>query len=194
MKKIFALTACLILIGAVANAQSIRLGAKAGANLNKVSGKAFDEEYDLGYHVGAFVDIGLAGKIGIQPEVLWNQVNTKRASGTDPVLNDWQDNTGDIQLNYLTIPVLLRFNVLPVLALQVGPQFGILLNKDENLWDNGRQAFKSGDFSLAGGASINLKALRVYGRYNIGLTNIKEVNNQDNWKSEQIQLGVAFSL
>lgn len=194
MKKICALAVCLFTLGVVANAQSLRLGVKAGANLNKVSGKAFNEEYDLGYHVGGFVDIGIGPMLGIQPEVLWNQVNSKRASGTDPVLNNWQQNTGDIQLNYLTIPVLLRFNVLPVLALQVGPQFGILLNKDDNLWNNGRQAFKSGDFAIAGGASVNLKSIRVYGRYNIGLTDIKEVDNQDSWKSEQLQLGIALSL
>jgi hypothetical protein len=89
---------------------------------------------------------------------------------------------------------LLRYNVGSLLTLNVGPQFGILLNKNETLWNNGKEAFKSGDLALVGGATVNLKMLRVYGRYNIGLNNLNDVGTQDKWKSQQLQLGVGISL
>ncbi|MEO7801297.1 MAG: PorT family protein, partial [Ginsengibacter sp.] len=81
-----------------------------------------------------------------------------------------------------------------LLALQAGPQFGILMNKDRNLLQNGQQAFKNGDFSMLGGVQLSLSKFRVYGRYAVGLSNIKNIDNQDEWKSQSIQLGVGLSL
>lgn len=194
MKKIAAFMVTLFALAGVTNAQKFNFGGKLGANLTKITGQAFNEGYDLGYHAGAFAEIDLNSKFGIQPEVLWNQTNTKRSSGTSGVLNNWQQNTQDIKLNYLSIPVLLRYNVGSLVTLNLGPQFGILLNKDQSLWANGMEAFKSGDLSLTGGATINLKMLRVYGRYNIGLNNLNDVGTQEKWKSQQLQIGVGLSL
>jgi len=195
MKRLLNSAFLLIALSTVSNAQKFNLGAKAGASLTKISGQAFKEGYDLGYHLGAFAEIDVSKKWGIQPEVLWNQVNTQRASGADAVYNNWQTNTNDIKLNYLAIPILLRYNIVSnLVTLNLGPQFGILLNKEESLWNNGKEAFKGGDFSLVGGATINLKTFRVYGRYNIGLSDIKDIQNSDSWKSQQVQLGVGIRL
>lgn len=194
MKKIIASAILVIFFLGAAHAQRFNIGGKAGANLTKITGKAFKEEYNLGYHLGLFAEVDLDKKWGIQPEVIWNQTNTQRASGTDSILNNWQNNTGSIQLKYLTIPVLLRYNVGSLLTLHLGPQFGILTNKDKTLWNNGKEAFKSGDFSMVGGVQVNLKMLRAYGRYNIGLSNISDAPNQDKWKSQQLQIGVGLVL
>jgi hypothetical protein len=194
MKKLLTSVVLLFALVGVSNAQRFNFGGKAGANLTKITGQAFKDGYDLGYHLGAFAEIDVTKKWGIQPEVLWNQTNTSRASGTDAILNNWQQNTNNISLNYLTIPILLRYNVGSLITLNAGPQFGVLLNKNESLWANGKEAFKGGDFSLTGGATINLKMLRVYGRYNIGLNNLNDVGTQDKWKSQQLQLGVGISL
>ncbi len=191
MKKIIAATA-ILLATLQAQSQNIAIGIKAGANLTKVTGKAFKEEFDLGYHAGAFAEIELNKSWGIQPEVLFNQVNTNRASGIDSIFNNWQQNTSSIQLNYLTIPILLRVNINSLISLNFGPQFGMLLNKNESLWSNGKTAVKSGDLSAVGGITVRLRALRIFGRYVIGLNNINDIPNSDEWKSQQIQLGVGF--
>jgi len=194
MKKIIASVIFIIALSGIANAQRFSIGGKAGANLTKITGKAFKEEYNLGYQLGVFAEIDLSKKWGIQPELLWNQVNTHRASGIDSVLNNWQNNTGSIQLHYITIPILLRYNIGNLLTLNLGPQFGILQNKNTTLWNNSKEAFKSGDFAMVAGAQINLKTLRLYGRYNIGLSNINDVGTQDKWKSQQLQFGVGVAL
>lgn len=194
MKKIIVSAILLIALSGVASAQRFSVGGKAGANLTKITGKAFKEEYNLGYHLGLFAEIDLSNKWGIQPEVIWNQINTQRASGIDSALNNWQSNTGSIQLKYLTIPILLRYNVGSLVTLHLGPQFSILTNKDKTLWNNSKAAFKNGDLALIGGVQINLKTLRVYGRYNVGLNNINDVGNQDKWKSQQLQFGVGLAL
>jgi hypothetical protein len=194
MKKLLTPMIAIFAFVNIAQAQKFNFGGKLGANFTKISGQAFKDGYELGYHAGAFAEIDVTRKWGIQPEVLWNQTNTHAAVALDEAVNNWQQNTKDIKLNYLTIPVLLRYNVGSLLTLNVGPQFGILLNKDESLWNNGKEAFKSGDFSMVAGASVNLKMLRVYGRYNIGLNNLNDVGTQDKWKSSQLQLGVGVSL
>ncbi|MEN9459453.1 MAG: hypothetical protein RL135_2076, partial [Bacteroidota bacterium] len=73
-------------------------------------------------------------------------------------------------------------------------QFGVLINKNDNLLQNGQQAFKSGDFSMVLGAQVNLKVLRVYGRYNIGLQNINDFSDQQKWTNQQVQLGVGLKF
>jgi hypothetical protein len=47
---------------------------------------------------------------------------------------------------------------------------------------------------MVGGAQINILRLRVYGRYVVGLSNINDIDNQDKWKSQAIQVGVGFAL
>ncbi|HZW70746.1 MAG TPA: outer membrane beta-barrel protein, partial [Hanamia sp.] len=85
--------------------QGLTFGIKAGANLGKIDGHAFKDEYNLGYHVGAFATIG-AGKWGIQPEVLFNQVNTDTATSFNEITQ--LHNVGQIQLHSLTIPIMVN--------------------------------------------------------------------------------------
>ncbi len=175
------------------NAQGVKLGIKAGANLTKIDGVSFDDSYKLSYQAGGFAEIDFSKKFGIQPEVLFSQTTSKTESGTSPIYTNINKNT-DVNLNYLTIPVLLRYNVNSLLTLNLGPQFGILLNKDNTVLQNGQNAFKGGDFSMVGGVQLNISAFRIYGRYNIGLTNINDIDDKDKWKSQQIQLGIGFKL
>jgi hypothetical protein len=47
---------------------------------------------------------------------------------------------------------------------------------------------------MAGGLQLNLKLLRLYGRYNVGLADISDISNSDKWKSQQLQFGVGLKL
>jgi hypothetical protein len=102
------------------------------------------------------------------------------------------DGNQQIKLNYLSIPLLLRYNIGGILSLNAGPQFSILLNNDKTLLQNGQSAFKNGDFAMVAGAQLNFKFLRIYGRYNIGLQNINDIDNKDKWTNQQIQAGIGF--
>lgn len=181
----------LLLISSSLFSQGLTFGIKAGANLGKISGHSFKDEYNLGYHAGAFVTIG-GKKWSIQPEILFNQVNTDTAYSFSEVtqLHD----VGNIQLHYLSIPILVNYNVSNILALQFGPQFGVLIDKNQGLVQNGKDAFKSGDFSLAGGLQLNLLKFRVYGRFIGGVTDVNNLSNNDTWKVQMIQVGVGLAL
>jgi hypothetical protein len=153
---------------------------------------SFKEGFDLGYQLGAFAEIDFSKKLGIQPEVLFSQTNTTFTTQASSIYNNAFQ--GEAKLNYLSIPILLRINTGKMLTFHVGPQFSILMNDNENLVYNGKQAFKDGDFSMIGGLQLNLSALKIYGRYNIGLSNINDIDSRDNWKSQQIQLGLGLRI
>ncbi|HET9431747.1 MAG TPA: porin family protein [Chitinophagaceae bacterium] len=173
------------------------IGAKAGANVIKIDGQSFKDEFRYGYHLGGFAEIGLGGKLGIQPEVLFNQYSTTVDSNYNKLYeNVFNPNyQRDVKLNYLSIPILLNYKLLGnFLSLQAGPQFGILLDNNRSLLQNGSEAFKSGDFSMVGGAQVKLAAFRFSGRYVIGLNNLNDIDNRDQWKSQGFQLSVGLAL
>ena len=88
----------------------------------------------------------------------------------------------------------MDFKVNKFFALQAGPQFGLLLEQNKNLLENGKDAFKRGDFSMLGGVQFKLAAFRIYGRYAIGLSNINDIDNKDKWKSQSFQVGVGIAI
>lgn len=189
-KLLFAALICLI--GTTATAQKFQLGFKGGATVNKLSGKTFKEEFSFGYHLGGFASIGLGKKFAIQPEILFNQINVDTSSSFSSIYK--LNKLDNVQLKYLTIPVLLNYNASKLLTLQAGPQFGILMNKSNTFLENGKQAFKSGDLAMLGGVQLNLGSFKVYGRYSVGLSNINDIDNKDQWKSQSVQLGVGLKL
>jgi hypothetical protein len=185
----------LVLFTQAAMAQ-FHLGVKGGVNITKVEGKAFKDEFRYGYHLGGFAEIGLGGKLGIQPEVLWSQNQTRvDSSFSDVYENSLQiSNYQDVTLNYLSIPVLLNYKLGSLMTLQAGPQFGILLDQSKTLLQNGQEAFKKGDFSLVGGAQIHIAKIRLQGRYFVGLNNISDVGDQNKWNNQGFQLSLGLAL
>lgn len=192
--KSLTLLAVAIAISSITSSQGLHAGVKGGVNLLKVDGKSFSQEFRHGYNFGGFVELSFNDKWGVQPEVLWNQANTRTSAEFNDIYDEGIRELKDVKLNYLSIPILLNYKVSKLITLQAGPQFGVLINKDQNLLDNGREAFKRGDFALLGGAQINFGALRVGGRYAVGLYNINDIDNRDQWKNQGFQLYAGFKL
>ena len=177
-----------------ANAQ-FHLGIKGGANMSKITGKSFSEEFEFGYHLGGFAEIGLGKKFSLQPEVLFNQTNQYTSSEFDDLYqNVLSSEISNIKLNYLSVPVLLNYKASNIVSLQVGPQFGILMDQNKNLLENGQEAFKNGDFSMLGGLQFKLSSFRIYGRYALGLTNLNDIDNKEKWKSQSFQIGIGLAI
>ena len=189
--KLFIL-AIFTITGTAAISQRLTIGIKGGTNIGKLQGTPFSDEFSYGYHVGGYLAVGISDKFAIQPEVLFNQVNTDTSSSFSSVYKF--NNIDKINLKYLTIPVLLNYRPVKLLTLQAGPQFGILMNKNETLLENGKQAFKSNNVSMLAGVQVNLMHLNIYGRYSIGLTNLNDVDDQEKWKSQGFQLGIGLHL
>lgn len=199
MKKILFTLCAAMLVASASFSQGLHLGVKGGANLSKIDGMAFKDGYNLGYQLGAFMEVDFSKNVGIQPELLWSQTNTKYSQefkdtyedipgALNPLGND------KVKLNYLSIPILLRLNAGKMLTFHAGPSFSVLTSTDQNLIEEGKSAFKNGDVGGVLGAQINLGTLRVYGRYTFGLSDISDFSNSNDWKNQQIQIGLGIKV
>lgn len=193
--KLLSLFAAVLLSSAVI--AQFHLGVKGGANVSKVNGKSFKDEFRYGYALGGFLEVRMGNKFVLQPEVLFNQYSTTLDSNFSHVYQGAINgsNQRNVKLNYLSIPILLNYKLIgSFLSLQAGPQFSVLMSHDKTLLQNGGEAFKNGDFSLLGGVQLKIAAIRINGRYAIGLNNINDIDNQNEWKSQGFQVSVGLAL
>ena len=172
-------------------AQGFQLGIKAGADMDKISGKSFKDEFNFGYHLGAYTSIPLSKKMALQPEIYYSSVNMRRDTS---ISNIFSPSISNIRLGYLNIPVLLSFKAGEKLNFLIGPKFGILSNSTNSVLTNAKNAFKNGDLAMVAGFQLNFSGINIYGRYNVGLLDINDLAEKDKWTRQTIHIGVGFKI
>ena len=192
MKKICWLSLFVLFIN-VLSAQDFKLGIKGGANIADASGLAFKDGFNFGYQLGLFSELMVTKKFGIQPEFLFSESTLRPGVNFNSIAGLTVGSLSKIKLQYLNMPILLNYKPIPFVSFQLGPQFGILMNKDQSLPNNALNAFKKGDLAVVAGAQIIILKFRLYGRYALGTKNLN-IQDRETWKSQQIQLGVGLTL
>ena len=134
MKKTAILGAALLATAAVssAQAQNIRLGLRAGANYSNLAGNVKNEDtYNnkAGFLGGVMLNAPLLGDglLSIQPEVLYSQKGFENKPTEYSSLLGKQKREGNVNYNYLDVPVLLKLKVMGFVA-EAGPQYSYLLS------------------------------------------------------------------
>jgi len=194
MKAKLVTIALALFIFSATHAQTFHLGVKGGANVNKITGKSFKDEFSYGYHLGAFAEVGLGKRFSIQPEVVFNQISQDTSSSFNDIYKNVVSNGTKAKLNYVSIPILLNVKLSKFVAVQAGPQFAIIKDKSKTMVENGKSAFKEGDFSMLAGVQFKLGGFRIYGRYALGLNNLNDIDNKDKWRSQSVQVGVGLAI
>ena len=168
----------LMLLTTATYAQEFHIGAKAGANLGKIAGVAYKDNFKLGYQIGGFLEFDFTDKWGLQGEVLFNQSNTEIRNSYKQV---WDEKFNKNKtLDYVSVPV------------HAGPQFSFLTNSEDSTWENGKKLFKNTDFSIVAGLEVKiLNPLYVYGRYAWGYSDINKALSEKA-TLQQIQIGVGL--
>jgi len=177
MKKLFLLAVVILSASVIANAQ-FGYGIKAGMNLAALNGGEVDK-MKAGFQAGVFGQLKIAN-FAIQPEVLFSMQGGAAGSAS-------------LNMNYINIPVMLQYYLIPGLALEAGPQFGLLLSAKAEGEDI-KDAFKTTDFGINFGASYKLPLLPlgVFARYSLGLTNLDKI--ADDGKNGVIQVGAFLKF
>ena len=160
----------------------------------KLDGVAFKDEFKVGYHIGAFLEIGLPGKLGLQPEVYYSQVNPSLANNASAVYGF--NNITKIKLSYINIPVLLNIHLAPFISAQVGPQFGIMTDKNKGFLQNGKDAFKKRRHWACSRPATQYKEDQNLRTLCSGIAGLNDVNNSNSgkWHNQSIHLGVGLRL
>jgi len=183
--RIYSFVLCTFLCTAgTAMAQPAVFGVKAGINLATVT---FDPEPDedvldrrTGFVGGLFVVVPASDRLGFQGEVLFSQKGASEDGGA-----------GDLSLDYLEVPLLLRVGTASPLETSfhafAGPSIGLRLRarvttetfdgetEDEDIADD----VKGFDFGVVAGAGVNFGRFTLDGRYTWGLNNLNSLEDDE---------------
>ncbi len=198
MKKLF--VGLAVVVGSMSFAQ--QFGIKAGMNLSSISNsdkfaEGVNSKSKIGFNAGVFMNAPISEQFSIQPEVLYNQGGSK-LTGKDEVGND---HSITLNMDYISVPVMLQFNATPQFYLEAGPQFGFLVssklkdNKNDNSVDLNKDNFNSFDMGIGLGAGYYFnKNIGVTARYTAGLSDIAKDNPGDALKNNVFQVGLAYKF
>ena len=186
MKKIL-LTAAAVVASCFANAQDAKFGAKAGLNFSSIAG--FEgAKNQVGFHIGGYATISVSDKFAVQPELLYSAQGAKFEGGS-------------LNLSYINIPVMAKFNVADKFNLEVGPQIGLLMSATAKSDNGGSEDYKSlmnsTDFGLNFGAGYEVaENINVGLRYSLGLSQLQKelVTGATAYKNTNIQLSLGYSF
>ena len=189
VRVIFVLTLFFLLSPSKIRSQETRFGVKAGLNYSSIVGDLTDGiTFRFSGHGGVFLEIEFSEKFAFRPELLYSSQGFQFSSdlfaidGNDPT--DGNKFRTNVQLNYLTVPLVAKFSLNERYSVEFGPQFGFLLNqvtKIKNLDEgddspsNGRSTISGNfqsDYGMAVGLGIRLnEQFSVSPRFYLGLRN-----------------------
>ncbi len=169
MKKI-AVFIVLAFAGFNMQAQDIDLGVKAGVNFATLT-DATNLKSQTGFVAGVFAGFKVSEKVGVQAELLYSQ------QGADLDL-------GEFDLDYVNVPLILKYFISGGLNLQVGPQFGFLVNDDiSGVFGDIADQINANEFDVAGVVGVGFDfpmGIRLDGRYSFGLTDVPNIGSSKN--------------
>ncbi len=169
-------------------AQTVGLGAKAGMNVSGFYGNRSDNRIErnnlIGLHAGFLAEIKFNDSFALQPELLYSRAGAE------------EENIVRFQLDYIAFPIMAKFYLADKLSLDVGPQFGFLVNdeaeiqiEDEPRYNTDANTF---DFVLNAGLSAKItEQWFAQVRYSYGITTVAE-NPDVNNGVFQLSLGYMF--
>src|SRR6187551_1203498 len=175
-----------------------RFGFKGGVNLNKIEGKSFNDEFNYNYSLGGFIQFNITRKLGLQPEINFVQTTAETSADITDIYEDLfvGGNQKKAKLDYLKFAGLLNIDIGPSqrVKLQLGPQWGMLLNETADSLNSSQDVFKKSEFSVLGGIMLQLPLIHIGTRYEIGLTDVNGTDNNDKWRSQAWQFFVGITL
>ncbi|MCU7616564.1 PorT family protein [Chryseobacterium sp. PBS4-4] len=164
----------------------VRFGIKAGLNVASINDNEFKSK--PGIYGGFFANIPVASSFSVQPEILYSGMGAKFKSVSDARLN----------LDYIAVPIMLQYNILPELYLEAGPQFSFAIS--QKIKGDGGSAdvdslFKGFDFGVGLGAGYYFaQGFGLTARFVAGATDIAENNPDDAIRNSVFQVGVAYKF
>ena len=163
MKKLFVIAAMMV-AAVTANAQQMFIKPMVGGTLTTFTGDADNAKMKVGLVAGAEFGYNFAENMGVTAGLLY----TMQGSG----VKDFDDKQ---KCDYLNIPVLFNYYVIPGLALKAGVQPGFLMSAKYGDTDM-KDAYEKIDFAIPLGASYEISDFVIDARYNLGLTDIAKSN------------------
>lgn len=205
MKNILSIAALLALSFNALAQQEVKFGAKAGVNFATLSNVSKAEMLP-GFYVGAVAEFKFTEKLSFQPELVYSSQGAKNVY-SETLSDVTSDHHNHDKIAYINIPLLAKYYFTKGLSVELGPQFGLLVQADnkDKITINGSESkqnrdFKdevnSFDFAIAAGLAYDISSsLFVNARYNYGVTNVGKSNQYyDASKNRVTQVGLGYKF
>ncbi|KFF25756.1 porin family protein [Chryseobacterium vrystaatense] len=181
----------------------VTFGVKGGMNVSSLSKDEGldDQKSKIGFNAGVFANIPIAESFSVQPEVLYSQYGEK-SEFKDLFGNKFSAST---KLDYVTVPVMFQYNLIPNLFVEAGPEFGFMVsaknklknesNGNSTTSDNYKDQLKTFNFGVGLGAGYYFTPnLGITARYVAGVTDIFKDNSGDAVRNNTFQVGLAYKF
>ncbi|WP_296383563.1 porin family protein [Winogradskyella sp.] len=167
-------------------AQDHPIGIKIGGNVANLAGDGTENISSLlNFQAGLFTEITLSENFKIQPELLFSVYGFKQ---------DFEG-VSKIRLNYVVLPIMVKWFVSEAFSLDAGPQVGLLVtakNGTGSLADV-KSDFYDRDFGVNIGASYVIsEKVSASLRYYFGLTDVTAINTKN--QNRALQLAFQFKI
>lgn len=181
MKKITWIT--LMLIVTASSELFAQFGVRAGANIANFQG--FDFESRIGMHLGAYYDYEFNSEFSIEPGIFFSQKGFKSNS------LEIKEN-----VNYLDIPVLVRYHFEERFNVFAGPQGSVVLSRnytEGNFNSQNSGVLRGYDLAAVIGAGVNLPYdLNFQLSYDLGLLSLNYFDQNVKNRVFKISVGKSF--
>ncbi len=189
----------LLSFGGTQAQEFFNFGVKGGVNFATLTGDDADEldaKMKTGFHLGVLAEIMISDKFGIQPEVLYSSQGAKSDAS---VFEEFGDVDVTLKLDYVAVPVMLKYFVSPGFSLEAGPQFSFLSKSEieaefggETETEDLKDDTESFDLGAALGVGYGLpQGFLVQARYVMGFS---DVYTDADAKNSVIQLSVGWKF
>jgi hypothetical protein len=190
--KAFFISIMMILFSGALFSQQVRFGLDPGFALSRGDYRpheGLDRRIFGGFDGGALLEIGVAPKFKLQPEVNYSIIGVE--------LNDGE-REATIKLRYVDVNLLAKLGLCKNLSLFAGPQVGFLTwAKRDSSFTNEmidlKNDFKDYDYGLVFGAEYNFsKHVFLSGRYYHGLYQVAESSNDFVLRNRYISFRLGY--
>ena len=199
MKKL--VFVCLILIAQQAVAQKIvkdhyttsggLLGAANYSKFRVTDNDALTYNNEFGWSAGGWLNFPLGKGLSLEPQVLYSFYSYKSDNTAAPL------NEGNV--DYISIPLLLKFHLGPKFAITLGPQVDFLMGVQDLSNTYHKEDFTNTSFSVNGGVELFPHGrVSIFARYIYGFTDMNGTENATatvgKFFNENIQAGLKLKI
>ncbi|MBX2957113.1 MAG: PorT family protein [Cyclobacteriaceae bacterium] len=191
MKKLASLFTlmCIAIVGYSQVEGGLKLGLNIANQKFDIEGLSFSPDSKMGFHIGGYLNVPFSESFSLQPELLFNSVGFKVESNGQTYNESW---------NYVSVPVMLRYNINEMINLHAGPQFSFLMNAKGEVDGDSEDVEDTSSLELAAGFGLGVNlpmGLNFSARYVLGFSNIYDVDNEDGKVTNNVfQISVGYRL
>jgi hypothetical protein len=174
-----------------------KVGIAGGVNFSNTV-DAYNSDYSTstiaGWHAGLTFDVPIAYPLSFAPEILFSQKGYKAET---------VDGTFKQRTNYVDIPLLAKFRLVPGFNFVIGPQL-TFITSTRNTYDNGFNTISEPEYTYRGdksyisgviGVGIELnRNVELRGRYAIDLDKNYSNSSAPDYRNQVFQLGLGFKF